>query len=130
MQAGDTVEMKDYTFTMERHYLQERANHVAKIIDLTVRRGDRVITLLSPEKRFYTDQDSQPNTEVDIYTTPLEDLYAILGDVDIETEIAVVKIMINPLVQMVWIGSIILVLGTLIAVWPSSLDRKLERILT
>ena len=126
MQAGDTVEMKGYTFTMDRHYFEERPNHVAKIIDLTVRSGDDFITRLSPEKRFYTDQDNQPNSEVGIYSRPTEDLYAILGDVDSETEIAVLKIMINPLVQMVWIGSIILVLGTLVAVWPSSLDRKLE----
>ncbi|MCH7938452.1 MAG: hypothetical protein IID13_01755, partial [Candidatus Marinimicrobia bacterium] len=107
-------------------YTVERSNHRAKIIDLKVSRGDRFITVLKPEKRFYTDQNNQPNSEVGIYSRPLRDLYAILGDVDVSSGTAVLKIMINPLVQLVWWGGLIMVIGTIVVLLPSSAERKLK----
>ena len=124
---GESVFLKGYVFTLDQHHLAERSNHVAKIIDLSVTLNDRPVTVLRPEKRFYTDQDNQPNSEVAIYSRPLEDLYAILGDVDLETGTAVMKIMINPLVQMVWLGGIIMVVGTLVTLWPSRTDRQIRK---
>ncbi len=123
---GEQAQLGGYTFTMERHYTAERPNHFAKVIDLNVSRGDRFITVLKPEKRFYTDQNNQPNSEVAIYSRALRDLYAILGDVDLSSGTAVLKIMINPLVQLVWWGGIIMVAGTIVVLLPSAAERKLK----
>jgi cytochrome c-type biogenesis protein CcmF len=123
---GEQAQLGGYTFTMERHYTAERSNHSAKVIDLKVNRGDRFITILKPEKRFYTDQNNQPNSEVAIYSRPLRDLYAILGDVDLSSGTAVLKIMINPLVQLVWWGGLIMVAGTIVVLLPSAAERKLK----
>ena len=123
---GEHAQLGGYTFTMERHYTVERSNHLAKIIDLKVSRGDQFITVLKPEKRFYTDQDNQPNSEIGIYSRPLRDLYAILGDVDVNSGTAVLKIMINPLVQLVWWGGMIMVIGTIVVLLPSAAERKLK----
>jgi cytochrome c-type biogenesis protein CcmF len=35
-----------------------------------------------------------------------------------------IKAYINPLIQFLWIGGIILVLGTLVAMWPSAMERR------
>ncbi len=123
---GEQAQLGGYTFTMERHYTVERPNHLAKVIDLNVSRGEGFITILKPEKRFYTDQNDQPNSEVAIYSRPLRDLYAILGDVDVSSGTAVLKIMINPLVQLVWWGGLIMVVGTIVVLLPSAAERKLR----
>ncbi len=123
---GEQTQLGGYTFTMERHYTVERPNHLAKVIDLNVSRGEGFITILKPEKRFYTDQNDQPNSEVAIYSRPLRDLYAILGDVDVSSGTAVLKIMINPLVQLVWWGGLIMVVGTIVVLLPSAAERKLR----
>ncbi len=129
LREGEKTQLKDYVFTLQHHYIEKRPNHIAKVIDLTVAKDEHIIATLSPEKRFYTDSD-QPNTEVAIFSHGLIDLYAILGDFDQETGVAVLKIMINPLVQLIWLGGIIMVLGTIIAILPSRADRKLQEKLT
>ena len=48
------------------------------------------------------------------------------ASVTLESEKVVLKIMINPLVQMVWTGGIIMALGTIITIRPSRTDRKLK----
>ncbi|MEE9162452.1 MAG: heme lyase CcmF/NrfE family subunit [Candidatus Neomarinimicrobiota bacterium] len=124
---GETAYLKGYAFTLQQHVFETRSNHQALIVDLAVTRGDKLLTILRPEKRSYTAQGDQPNTEVAIYSRPLEDLYALVGGVDADSGTAVLKIMINPLVQMVWIGGIIMIIGTLVAIWPSRTERQLNK---
>ena len=45
------------------------------------------------------------------------DIYSIFSAIDANGT-AFLKIMINPLVKWVWIGGYVLVLGTMIALWP------------
>ena len=90
----------------------------------------RMPPLLQPERRIYANFEDTPNTEVAIYSRPLQDIYAIVGGSDPDTGKIVLKIMLNPLVQMVWIGGFILVIGTLITIRPSKAERKLKGILT
>jgi cytochrome c-type biogenesis protein CcmF len=51
-----------------------------------------------------------------------EDLYLLyLGE---QSGFGTIKVFINPLIQFLWIGGIILVLGTLVAMWPSAMERR------
>ncbi len=51
-----------------------------------------------------------------------EDLYVLyLGE---QSGFGTIKVFINPLIQFLWIGGIILVLGTLVAMWPSATERR------
>jgi cytochrome c biogenesis factor len=71
-------------------------------------------------------------TEVGIRSTPYEDLYLILSALD-DTEAAIMaesaaqgldlQILIKPLVMWIWLGCLTLVIGTVIALWPS-VDRR------
>ena len=59
----------------------------------------------------------QPHSEIDIHSTMNLDIYSIFSAIDANGT-AFLKIMINPLVKWVWIGGYVLVLGTMIALWP------------
>ena len=72
-------------------------------------------------------------TEVGIRSTFTEDLYLILSAVD-DAEAVVfqgdsnaqgidLQVLVKPLVNWIWLGCLILVGGTIIALWPS-VDRK------
>ena len=102
----------------------ERQNHFAWVAGLNVFSEQKeIITQLFPEKRIYFHRDPnpdrrQPHSELSIYSTILKDFYSIFSGIDIEEEIAYIKIMINPLVWWVWLGGWVLVAGTLISLWP------------
>lgn len=123
---GDTFFIRDYVFTLERYYEVEQSNYIALVADLAVSRNDRPVTVLKPELRIYDGWESQVQSEVAIHSRPLRDLYAILGGVNSTDDSLALRIMVNPLVQMVWLGGIIITIGTLVAVKPSSSDRRLK----
>ena len=61
-----------------------------------------------------------------IYSSLREDFYLILvGSADDNS--AKFQVYINPLVNFVWLGSIVLVLGALWAMWPTARDRRMAR---
>ena len=63
-----------------------------------------------------------------IRSTLKDDLYVVLADwQDISTQSATFKVYHNPLVAWLWIGGAVLILGTLMAAWPSEDKRRRNR---
>lgn len=85
-------------------------------------RGKRVREV-HPQRHFYFAQQ-QPTTEVAVYSTFIEDFYIVLVGIDDKTEAASFKVYIKPLVIWVWIGGLVLTIGTLISLLPNVQDRK------
>jgi cytochrome c-type biogenesis protein CcmF len=99
--------------TLERDLLPTHESLKARV---AVSRGGRQVTTLYPERRFYFAQN-QPTTEVALRTTLLEDLYIILAGFE-PSGTATFKVFVNPLVAWLWLGGLVLIFGTLTAVWP------------
>ncbi|MBI2934450.1 MAG: heme lyase CcmF/NrfE family subunit [Chloroflexi bacterium] len=78
---------------------------------------------LTPEKAVYKNYDN-PTTEVAIRSTLLEDVYIILIGVDQAGQVAGFKVVINPLVAWLWLGSLMLIGGTVVAMWPEKRRRQ------
>ena len=83
---------------------------------MNVSRDGQPVTTLRPEKRLYFAQN-QPTTEVALRTSLMEDLYIILAGFE-DLNIATFKVFINPLVAWMWLGGLVMVGGTMIAIWP------------
>ena len=118
--------LNEYTFELKNYWKETpqtnpstRKNHHAFIAEIEIDRNNEYFTSLFPEKRIYTDQNSQPHSEVALKTTLNKDLYLILGSLDLESGIATLKIRINNLVSWVWIGTLLLIIGTVVAIIPS-----------
>jgi cytochrome c-type biogenesis protein CcmF len=92
------------------------ATHESFSAIMQVSRDGKPLTTLYPEKRFYFAQN-QPTTEVALRTFAWEDLYVILAGFE-TSQVATFKIFVNPLVMCLWIGGLVIVLGTIIAIWP------------
>ena len=83
-------------------------NFTARRATVEVRDGDRLVTVLEPERRSFP-VARMTTTEAAIHTTWLKDLYLVLGD---EREGgAVLRIHNNPLAPWIWLGAGIMALG-------------------
>ena len=71
-------------------------------------------------RRDYFYESQQPMTIPGVRSTMEDDVYVILVDWQpISTRQATFKVFRNPLVSWLWVGSLVLILGAIIAVWPS-----------
>jgi cytochrome c-type biogenesis protein CcmF len=141
VQPGDVVEVTSplghtYQLTYEglsvsigrgqRNLLWQAIATVSVVRDGTPR------GILTTEKRQYTNRDSQPMTEVGIRSIVGEDLYLILSGLN-NTNGALnnqsgaqgidLQVLIKPLIMWIWVGCLMIVIGTVIALWPS-VDRR------
>ncbi len=129
LNVGGNEHLDNYQFELLRISEQERQNHKAWIADIKLSGNDgKTITILHPEKRIYFHKNPDKNrrqhhSELDIYSQLNLDIYSIFNGIDAENDVAYFKIMINPLVNWVWIGGYIFVLGTLIALFPTKKDQ-------
>ena len=62
---------------------------------------------------------SEPIGTPSIRTSPLRDLYASVVGVEQEGERATFRFFLNPGVTWLWVGGAVMVLGGLLAVWPT-----------
>ena len=87
---------------------------------VTVRRGDRRVAVMRPERRFYPVMD-ESSTEVGIHSTIFEDLYLIPRDVDLDggEDRVSFEAKALPLVPWIWFGGMVVAAGTLVALWPA-----------
>jgi cytochrome c-type biogenesis protein CcmF len=83
-------------------------------------------------EQHYRREVKTPSTEVGIHKTlsPLrvahlgEDLYVIPLAVDHRTGAANFRVFINPMVNFIWLGGVVFVLGAVIALLPDSRERR------
>ena len=91
---------------------------------LTVSRDGRPITVLNPTHDYFVPQE-QPMTIPSIRHSLIEDVYVILAGWENGGASATFKAYVEPLVNWLWIGGLVFVVGTCIAAWPApSRDRR------
>ena len=120
---GDSFQLGPYTFNATRITEAQNENYSSQTLEMEMYRDDRLIDVITPEKRFYFASE-QPSTEVDIYSTFREDIYAVLSGMSNDGTKVIVQVYRNPFVRMVWIGAFILAIGTLFAMLPNLRESK------
>jgi cytochrome c-type biogenesis protein CcmF len=121
LRPGETMTINNYSLTYKNMDFYETQSKAVVTATLSVYNDGKLIGRLTPEKYFHRSYE-QAVTEVAIRSTLLEDLYVILIGWD-EDGATAFKVLINPLVNWIWIGGMVVVLGGLLAFWPER--RKL-----
>jgi cytochrome c-type biogenesis protein CcmF len=124
VQPGDDLQLDGYRLEYltadpipQQHYGGARAR-------IALFRGDRGLATMEPEKRMYW-LEQQPASIPAIYSTLREDIYVILTNVEHDGS-ATIKLYRNPLVNWIWVGGYVFLLGGVIVMWPHS-ERERER---
>jgi cytochrome c-type biogenesis protein CcmF len=86
----------------------------------------RFVNSLKPRTELYT-RTGQPMTIPQARSTISEDFYILLVNWEPTTaNAATFRVYLNPLINWVWAGGIIFVIGTLIAAWPAPREEKVR----
>jgi cytochrome c-type biogenesis protein CcmF len=121
-EVGDTFEVADYSLELRGVTNVTGPNYTAQRAILQVSRDDTPVTVLTPERRFYTVAETQ-TTEAAIRSTLAGDLYATLSVVERDgVNEWTLRIIYEPLVGFIWGGVFLLVGGGLL----SLSDRRLR----
>jgi cytochrome c-type biogenesis protein CcmF len=115
MEPGDKMKVNNYTAQCMEIITDEKntPEYERAFVRLKIWNNDREVTLMEPERRFYH-RSNQATSEVDIHSTLSEDLYAVFSGLN-ENGQAVVILHRKPLIAWLWIGSLILAAGTILA---------------
>jgi cytochrome c-type biogenesis protein CcmF len=123
LEKGGVVAISNYTLRFDGLRFGSDSQKEIVGADITVTRNGQPFGKMQPEKwSFRGHEDEPPTTEVAIDKSLKHDLYVVLNGYEVQSGIANLKIVINPLVNWIWIGFLLLALGTVIAFLP---DRAL-----
>jgi len=121
MGFGDTSTLGPYRLVCQSFTQDSKPQFDTEYALLDVYRGGKKITQLAPERRVYfpnTDH-AQPSTMVALHSTLASDLYVIYMGRNPETDKPIIKVFVNPLMNWIWIGVLIVVMGTFLALVPN-----------
>ena len=139
LDPGETISIEspfghEYTLTYQGLSSPRGENMVRQAVALmTVEKDGRPIGSLTAEKRLYRKWEQSPLTIVGIRQTIMEDLYLILENVndlggafenEAQAQRATFEVQVNVMVGWIWNGAFIVILGSLIGLWPSRGSTK------
>ena len=127
LEYGESFQLDDYTFTYEALAHSEDANKTVDAAAVTLSQAGEFLSTMIPERHFYKSFE-QGTTEVSIFSRLREDIYLILVGYSQGGQSAKFQVYLNPLVNWVWIGGVVFVLGSLWAMWPTARDRRLAEL--
>jgi len=114
-----------YTLHFDRLAHEEDRQKEMVTGEVTVSAGGKVIDHLRPAKWFFHKHESEPTSEVAIRRGPAEDLYVTLGGYDLAEGNVTLKLVVNPVVDWIWFGFMLLAIGTGITLLPEALLERL-----
>jgi cytochrome c-type biogenesis protein CcmF len=117
LRKGESVELAGYRVRFDGLEASEESNHFKVTGAFTVSNGRDPLTVLYPARKFYP-REQTPIAYVDYRLGLLEDIYLVLGDFARDGSQATLKLQVNRMVSWLWIGGVILTLGTALAVLP------------
>jgi len=117
--AGESIQLAGYTVTYKSlaEFDVADGRNVARAV-LNVSKNGKDLGELYPRRDYYYDSQ-QPMTIPGVRSTLEDDLYVILVNWEqISANGATFKVFHNPLVNWLWFGGLLLILGSFIAAWP------------
>jgi cytochrome c-type biogenesis protein CcmF len=122
---GEEAAIGDYTLKYEDYEIEmlntEPETYQSKIrfaTTLGVHKAGRKVATLVAEKNNHWLLQNPWVTEVAVRSSLKEDLYVILGGLE-QNGLASFQLVVNPLVNWLWIGGGLLFVGAVVAMWPS-----------
>ncbi len=115
----------NYTLTYKGMVVEDKANLTQFRAVLGVENGNGLeLNPLQPRRNVYFKNPDAPTSEVGLRTTWAEDLYVVLNGWEDGAVSASFSIYRNPLMVWLWVGGVVLVIGTLMAMWPHPTARR------
>ena len=124
LSPGESMEAAGYMLTYRELTREARSNHTAVRAHVDVYRDGELVSRLEPGKNRYA-AEQQVSSEMAIYTNWLraEDVDVIADQVNPDQSVYF-KVLVKPLVNLIWVAGFIFVAGALIALWPDARESR------
>ena len=121
---GESLEVGGYRLQLLGSDQRRGANAEELRANLAVFREDEQVGTVSAGKNRYL-AEQQTSNEVAIRTDWLrgEDLF-VIGDQFNEDGSVFLKVLVNPLVNLIWLAGLVFVGGSLVAMWPDAREQR------
>ena len=116
LSPGESVTVRDYEVRYLGTTEEFKGNRTEYVTRVEVYRDGVLKYRLEPDRAFYP-AFNMASTRAAIRSTPVEDLYIVPSE-NLEDGSVGLRILINPLIWWMWVAGPVMVLGTLIALWP------------
>jgi cytochrome c-type biogenesis protein CcmF len=118
MDRGSTLKIGRYDLLLQGFDTKHEKNYDSERMIVEVLRDNKPLMMLYPERRFFPSNE-QSGTMVAIYSTLREDLYVVYAGQSPDTQMPVIHAYLNPLVKWIWLGGLVVVLGTVVTLLPN-----------
>jgi cytochrome c-type biogenesis protein CcmF len=124
LQRGQAMAVGDYRLTYRELLKRDGANATEYRALLDVRKGNRTVGTVSSGKNDYR-AEQQVSNEVGIRSDYLtgEDLFVIAQKINPDGSV-VFKVLVKPLVNLIWISGVLFLFGALVTLWPSAAEQR------
>ena len=124
LRPGQTMHIRGYDLTYQGSVIRHRANHDELRARLAVKQDGKSLGTLLAGKNAYFAEDQRSN-EVAIKTDWLraQDLF-VIGDEFKQDGSVYLKVLVKPLVDLIWIAGFVFLLGSLITLWPDAREQR------
>ena len=124
LKPGQTMAIGDYRLTYRALVKHEGANATEYRALLDVRRRGHFLETLASGKNSYR-AEQQVSNEVGIRSDYLtgEDLFVITDQINRNGSVDF-KVLVKPLVNLIWLSGVLFLGGSLIALWPSAAEQR------
>ncbi len=116
---GESITLGRYSITFDGLYIfnTDDGRNVA-LAEVSVYRDGEYLGKLQPRRDYYIEAQ-QPMTIPGVRSSMEDDFYVILVDWQpVSTGGATFKVYHNPLVNWMWLGGFMIILGVIVAIWP------------
>lgn len=120
VKVGQSISLSGFELTFDGLVQRSSANYRELVGKFTVRQGSVAVATMEPTKRSFASRETT-TTEAALMTRGFSQLYLSLGDVNSDGSVAV-RLYYKPMVLLIWIGSIVMMLGGVL----SLSDRRLR----
>jgi cytochrome c-type biogenesis protein CcmF len=121
---GNSMQVGDYRLELLGTAQRRSANAKEIRARLAVsRNGESVGTLAAGKNRYFAEQ--QTSNEVAIRSDLLrgEDLFVIADQFNSDGSVYL-KVLVNPLVNLIWLAGLVFLLGSLVTMWPDAREQR------
>jgi cytochrome c-type biogenesis protein CcmF len=119
MGFGDQLVIGPYTLVCRSYTQEENPNYTTEKAIMEVFKGGNLVETLYPESRFYTASQQQQHIPT-VRSTLKEDLYVVYEGQNLDTGRPIIKAHLNPLVPWIWVGVLVMIFGTIVALVPNA----------
>ncbi|MEX2431547.1 MAG: cytochrome c-type biogenesis CcmF C-terminal domain-containing protein, partial [Dehalococcoidia bacterium] len=118
MSLGESASIGDYTVEFAGTDATVFADRTERTADLNIYRDGNFLGTMTAWNGTYPSFQMM-STRAAIRSNPQEDLYIIFSELQPDGQTAAFRLLVNPMVWWMWVAGPVMVLGTVIALWPA-----------